>query len=558
VLARLRGRLDVAGDAFARVFANPNLRRLQLAAAGSVIGSWAYSVALAVYAYDVGGPAAVGLVAVLRYVPSALASPFTSLLADRYARVRVMLVADLIRAAAMLGAGGAIALDAPAAVVFAVAAVSTVTSTAFNPAKRAVLPTLARSPEELTAANVATSTIESVGVFVGPALGGLLLAGTGPDVVFGFNALTFLWSAYLVGRIRADERREPQDEPADRPRLRAELAAGVRTLRSEPAARLVVLLIAAQTFVFGALTVLVVVLALDVLDTGASGVGFLNSALGVGGLLGSLAAFALVGRPRLAGSFGLGIVLWGLPLVLVAAWPEPVVALILFAAIGVANTLVDVAGFTLLQRTVADAVLARVFGVLEGLMTISIGLGALAAPLLIEVLGDRLALVVTGALLPLLAALSWPALRRVDETARAPGRELDLLRAVPMFSPLPTATLEHLAASLTPVRVGAGAPVFRAGERGDRFYLVARGEVEVSPDGRPQETLGVGGWFGEIALLRDVPRTATVVAGGDAELLALDRDEFVAAVTGHPESAEAADAVVGARLGTLPRASEAL
>jgi Cyclic nucleotide-binding domain len=319
-----------------------------------------------------------------------------------------------------------------------------------------------------------------------------------------------------------------------------------------------VLLISAQTFVFGAVTVLIVVLALDVLDTGASGVGFLNSALGVGGLLGSLAAFALVGRPRLGGSFGLGIVLWGLPLVLVAAWPKPIVALLLFGVIGVANTLVDVSGFTLLQRTVADTVLARVFGVLEGLMTISIGLGALVAPLLIEVVGERVALLVTGALLPVLAALSWRALRRVDDTARAPGRELELLRTVPMFAPLPVATLEHLASSLRPVRVDAGSPVFRAGDRGDRFYLVADGGVEVSLDGRAPETLGPGGWFGEIALLRDMPRTATVVARDDVELLALDREEFLAAVTGHPESAEAAEAVVGARLGSLPRASEAL
>jgi predicted MFS family arabinose efflux permease len=551
MLGRLRGRLTVAGAAFGRVFANRDLRRLQLAAAGSIVGSWAYAVALAVYAYDVGGAPAVGLVALLRYVPSALAAPFTSLLADRYPRVRVMLGADLVRAVAMLAAGAAIALDLPAAIVFAAAAASTITSTAFNPAKRAVLPTLARSPEELTAANVVTSTVESVGVFVGPALGGLLLAATGPDVVFGFNALTFLWSALLLGRIGVDERREPATEREQRPRLRAELAAGVRTLREEPAARLVVLLISAQTFVFGALTVLVVVLALDVLDTGASGVGFLNSALGVGGLLGSLAAFALVGRPRLAGSFGVGIVLWGLPLVLVAAWPEPVAALLLFGVIGVANTLVDVSGFTLLQRTVADTVLARVFGVLEGLMTVTIGLGAVAAPLLISVLGERVALAVTGGLLPVLAVLAWRALRRVDETAPAPGPELDLLRAVPMFEPLPPATLEHLAGSLAPVAVRAGSPVFRAGDRGDRFYVIADGEVEVALDGRAPQALGPGGWFGEIALLRDVPRTATVTALADSHLLALDREEFVAAVTGHPESAEAADAVVGARLGTL-------
>ena len=552
MFGRLRERLDASGAALGRVFSNADLRRLQLASAGSIVGSWSYAVALAVYAYDVGGAAAVGLVALLRYVPSAFASPFTSLLADRYPRVRVMVATDLLRTVLMAVAAATIALDGPAAIVFAVAAAATVTATAFNPAKRAIIPSLARSPDELTAANVAASTVESVGVFAGPALGGLLLAATGAEVVFAFNGLTFLWSAFLVARIHVAETRATAPDAA-RPRLLAELGAGFATLRREPSARVVVLLTSAQTFVFGALTVLVVVLALDLLDTGATGVGFLNSALGVGGLLGSVAAFALVGRPRLAGSFGVGIALWGVPLVLVGVWPDPVVALLLFGVIGLANTLVDVSGLTLLQRSVPDSVLARVFGVLEGLMTISVGLGAIAAPLLIGLIGERAALMVTGALLPVLAALSWRALVRADATSEAPGRELDLLRAVPMFSPLPPATLEHLAASLTPVEVDAGAPVFRAGDRGDRFYLVADGEVEVALDTRAPEAIGRGGWFGEIALLRDVPRTATVTARTDARLLALDRDEFVSAVTGHPESADAADAVIGARLATLPQ-----
>ena len=552
---RLRERLTASRAALRRVFANPDLRRLQLAAAGSIIGSWSYAVALAVYAYDVGGAPAVGLVALLRFVPSAIAAPFTSLLADRYPRRRVMVAADGIRAVAMGVAAAAIALDAPAALVFVVAAVSTITSTAYNPAKRAILPTLARTPDELTAANVAASTVESVGVFIGPALGGLLLAATGPDVVFAFNGLTFVWSALLVARIGAEEARpEPAGEAA-RPRLLGELGAGFTAVRRDPAARVVVLLLSAQTFVFGALTVLVVVLALELLDTGASGVGFLNSALGVGGLVGSVAAFTLVGRPKLAGSFGVGIVLWGLPLVLVGLWPETIVALLLFGVIGLANTLVDVSGFTLLQRSVADTVLGRVFGVLEGLMTITVGLGAVAAPLLIETIGERASLVATGAILPVLAALSWRALARVDAIAPAPGAELDLLRAVPMFAPLPVETLEHLAQRLTPVPVGAGDTVFRAGDRGDRFYLVAEGEVEIALDGRSPEPLARGGWFGEIALLRDVARTATVTARSDTRLLALDRDEFIAAVTGHPESAEAAEAVVGARLATLPRSA---
>jgi hypothetical protein len=216
--------------------------------------------------------------------------------------------------------------------------------------------------------------------------------------------------------------------------------------------------------------------------------------------------------------------------------------------IGVANTIVDVAGHTLLQRTAPDAVLARVFGVLEGLIYLGIALGGVAAPVVIALVGSEAAFVVFGAFLPALAVLTWRALRRIDERAEAPGRPLDLLRRLPMFAPLPVPTLERLAADLQPVSLARGETLFNQGDPGDRFYLVAAGEVDVAVDGRPEATMRAGDCFGEIALLRDVPRTATVIAASDAELYGLERDEFIAAVTGHPESARAADAIVGERL----------
>jgi MFS family permease len=539
-------RLGESLQAFRAVFQNPDLRRLQLAWAGSIIGHWAYGIALAVFAYDQGGVAAVGLVGLVRMVPAAIAAPFMSALADRYPRERIMLVSDLTRLVAMAGAAAVALSGGPAVFVYVLGSFEAIMRTAFQPAQSAIIPTLARTPQELTASNVTASTIESVGVFLGPAIGGLLLAATSPGVVFAATAVTYGWSALLVARIRA-ERPKPAAVPEH---LARQALDGFRVIAVDSKLRLLIGLFAAQTLVAGALNVLIVVTALDLLDLGDAGVGYLNSAIGVGGLLGALAAAALVGRRNLASPFGIGIVLWGVPIALIGLWPEPLPALLLLGLLGVGNTVVDVAGLTLLQRAVPDNILARVFGVLESLAVATIGIGAILAPLLVSAFGARQAMVATGALLPIVTALFWRRLTQIDQTSE-PAEQLELLRSVPLFHPLPPATVEQLAASLVPVRVRAGEDVFRQGDSGDRFYVVGDGEVVVSVDGRPVNRLGRGGYFGEIALLRDVPRTATVTAETDAELLALERDEFIAAVTGHAPTAEVANAVIASRLGGL-------
>jgi MFS family permease len=544
----LRERLGESAAAFAEVFRNPGLRRVQLAWAGSVAGDWAYAVALAVYAYGAGGAAAVGLVGLIRFVPAAVAAPFAGIIADRFRRERVMLAADLVRAVALAAAAVAVFADAPPALVYVLAAVVSVVAMAFRPAQAAVLPSLARSPDELTAANVASTTIESVGSFAGPALGGFLLAATDAGVVFAVTAGTFLWSAALVSRI-STKAREPR--PAAGPGLLAEATAGFRAITSDSRLRVLTLLFSAQTLVAGALNVLIVVLALELLDVGDAGVGWLNAAVGAGGIAGAALALALVGRRRLAGDFGLGLILWGAPIALIAVFPDLVPALVLLAVVGVGNTIADIAGLTLLQRAIPDEVLARAFGVLESLWVGTIGLGAVLVPPLIAALGERGALLATGALLPVLAALYWRRLAAIDKEAPPATRELALLRAIPLFAPLPVPTIEHLARSLVPVRVEAGQAVLRQGEAGDRFFVIGSGRATITADGRSLRTLEAGDHFGEIALLRDVPRTASVTAQTELELYALERDEFVAAVTGHSASAEAADAVIGARLGSL-------
>jgi MFS family permease len=541
----LGGQLRESLRALAEVFGNPGLRRLELAWVGSVTGDWAYVVALGVFAYEAGGATAVGIVGVIRFLPSAAVAPFAAVLADRYPRQRVMLVADVVRAAALGGAGAVALADGPTGLVYALAALVAVVSTAFLPAQAALIPTLARDPGELTAANVATSTIESVGSFAGPALGGLLLAVTSPGVVFAVTAAAFVWSATNVVRIRAGA--PPRDEVGEAA-LHREALAGFQTIFGTPSLRLVVGLYSAQTLVAGALNVLVVVAALELFELGRSGPGILYAVIGVGGLVGAVVVLALTGLRGLGVAFALGLVLWGLPLALVAAWPAIVAAVALLALVGVGNTLVDVAGLTLLQRTAPSAVLARVFGVLESLIVGTLGLGAILATALTALMGVRGALVAVGLLLPVLVLASWARLRGIDERGAVPEREIELLRALPLFAPLPPATLEHLAARLEGVPVAAGTEVTRQGEPGERFYIVAEGQLDVVIDGRVAVRLGPGDHFGEIALLRDVPRTATVTARTDASLFALDRDEFVSAVTGHPASREAADAVVAARL----------
>jgi MFS family permease len=550
---RLFEYLSESSRAFRDVFANPGLRRLQLAWAGSILGSWAYGIAVVVYAFEQGGATAVGVVGLIRWFAAAIASPFAALLGDRYDRRAVMVVSDLTRAVLIFGAALIVLSDGPPIVVYAIACLVGIAATAFRPAEAALVPTLARTPEELTAANVSASAIESVGMFAGPALGGLLLAASGTQTVFFVTAGLLLWSAILVAGIRHRQAAEPSNVQASLEdqagSIIDEFLAGFRTIAEERRLRLLVGLFSAQSFVDGMLNVLIVVIALDLLDTGNAGVGFLNSATGIGGLLGALAAALLMGRKRLASDFGLGIFIWGVPLALVAIWPNQAFVLVLLAMVGIGNTIVDVSGMTLLQRSAPDEVLARVFGVLESLFLLATGLGALAAPILLGWLGTRGALIAAGALLPLLVIPAWPRLTEIDRTATIPEAQLELLRANAIFAPLPEPTIEQLAKALEERRAEPGEVVVRQGESGELFYLIKKGELDVAQNGKTVHSLGPGDSFGEIALLRDVPRTASVIANSPTILYTLERGEFLAAVTGYAPSLSAAEGVIGARLG---------
>jgi MFS family permease len=543
----LRESLSESLSAFRAVLGNRDLRLLESAGAAAETGKWLYIVALSVYAYQVGGATAVGIVALIRIVPSALVAPFAAVFADRFPRQRVLFVTGVARTLAFAGAAAAVALDLSYAVIYAIAGAVTLLGTVFRPAEAAVMPSLARTPEELTAANVAASTIVSLGSLIGPAIGGVLLAATDVKTVFAATAATFLLGTLLLAFLPVDRRPDRSGQEAG---LAGEALAGFRTILGDRNLRVLVGLYGAQTLVAGALGVLIVVVAIQLLGVGESGVGYLNSAFGVGGLVGVALTFVLVARQRLGSDFAVGMLLWGIPLIVLGLWAHTAVALVAIAVIGVGDVLVEVAAPTLLQRAVPDEVLGRVFGALESVLIGMMGIGAIVAPALVAGIGIRGALIATGALLPALALVFWRRLAAIDAEAQVPVHEIELLRRSPIFAPLSLPRIEELASRLMPITVAAETEVFRQGERGDRFYLIDDGEVEISVDGSPVRREGPGEYFGEIALLHDVPRTATVVAATDVRLYGLDRDEFIGAITGHAESREAAETIAGARLTT--------
>jgi hypothetical protein len=437
-----------------------------------------------------------------------------------------------------------VAADGSVAAVYALAALSTVAATLYRPAHSALLPSLCRTPYELAGANVVRGMLDSLATLVGPLVAAVLLSTSGVTAVLAVAAASSAWSAALMLAVRTET------VPRSRRRMRpvADLVEGLRAVGGNRDLRLLFRVGFSQIFTRGALTVFSVVVALDLLGTGESGVGTLNAAVGVGAVVGSIAASLLVGTKRLARWFGLGVVLWGLPLSMVAVLASEPATLVLLPVIGLGNALVDIGLFTLIARLSSDTVMARVFGLLESNGALGFAAGAAVTPVVIDLLGLRGALVVVGLVGPVVTAASWPRLRRLDTAMVGLDEEVGLLRGVEMFAPLPLPIVEQLARGLEPVSVAAGTTVFAQDDAGDRFYVIVDGTVEVLGDGVPVATLGPGDVFGEIALLRRVPRTATVRASTDLQLQSLTGDRFLTAVTGVPASAHRARAHIDEQL----------
>ena len=536
-------RLRAAAVAFELNWRNPDLRRAQAAFFGASAAEWAVTVVLAVYAYGRGGATEVGVVALVRVLPAAVVAPLATQYADRWPREQVLVAVSVLRCASIALAGWAVFVDGPAVTVYALVTLSSAAAVLFRPVHSALLPSLCNTPPELAGANVVRGALDSAATLAGPAVSAVLLATGGPAQVLAVAAVASAWAGLLMARVHPEPTPlDVTDSPDDGPLARA--LGGFRAVHAQHDLRLLIGLIGVQTFMRGAVTVFTVVVAVELVGLGDPGVGWLNAALGAGAVLASALAALLVGTRRLGAWFGIGAALWGAPLVVIGILPSAPTAMLMLAVVGAGNALIDVGGFTLLARITPAHVLARVFGLLESVVAICIGLGALLTPVVMDRIDLRAALVVLGLLAPVAVALSWGRLRALDAVIVDRDDELALLRTVPLFDALPLPTLETVARQLDHVLVPAGEVVFRQGDPGDRFYVVVSGTALVVGDGRPITELGTGDSFGEIALLRRIPRTATVRAVDELRLESLRGDRFLALMTGSPRGRAATSAHV--------------
>ena len=540
------------------VFVNPALRRIELALAGSMIGDWAYATAVTVYAYNAGGAKLVGVWFAVRLILMAVFTPLASSLADRLPRKLLLVSSDVARALLTALAALLVFIDAPTLSVIVISTVTGLIGCVFRPAQMAWMPSLTTKPEELTAANGASSTIESLAFFVGPAIGATIVATTNVQTVFLLNAVTFALSAFLVSGIRPvardpepvrDGDADPQDDtPAVKVGPLREMGEGFTQIGRNRDLLLIGTLLSAQTIVAGATIVLGVTWAVDILNRGPEAVGLIDSAFGVGAILGGFYAISRATKNRLATDMALGTALWALPLLLVVVWPSPATVFAAIVLMGFGNPLVDVNYITLVQRIVPDTVLGRVFGAFEGAFISTMAIGSIATPFLLERFGMRWTLTVLALVVGVPAIAILPRCLRLDATLRPP-EGTELLRRIPIFAPMPPSAVESLARSLVPETAPAGTAILAEGESSDRFLVIKSGRVEVTQDGQHLRYEGPGDFFGEIGLLRDVARTATVTALQDTELLSLAREPFLEAVRGTDEAVTAADDIVARRLG---------
>jgi len=536
--------LGQVGRVVTIVVRNAELRRAQIAFFFFNGAEWAVWIAMLVYAYDRGGATMAGLVALIQLAPATLFAPFASVLADRYRPALVLTLSYVAQGVAMGTTGAVLVLGGPSWLAYACAAAAATAVTATRPTLAVLTPALAHTPDELTAANVVSGWNESVSVLIAPALAGLLIAQWGPGWVFLVMAALVLFSAALVVPINGPAAAAARSGTG----TMGELLEGFHVLRREPAARLLVGMLGSQYVAIGMLDVLYVVLAIDSLGMGQGGAGYLNAAFGAGGALGIAVTASLVGRARLMPAVVASLGVWAAAFGLMSVWSEVAGALVLLAIAGAARSLFDVAGRTLLQRTAPADVLSRVFGILESLIMAGTAVGALIAPVLVHVGGATAAVVGVGATLPLLVLLGGRRLLALDASARVPVVEIGLLRSLRLFEALPAPAVEGLARSLVPVTAAAGDVIIRQGEEGDRYYAIATGEVEVLVDEARVNTLARGDGFGEIALLHEGVRTATVVALTDGTLYSLEQEPFLETLTGHPSAHIAARAIAAESL----------
>jgi MFS family permease len=513
------------------------LRRLLGAWLAIVTGTWALVIALAVHALDAYGAGAVGAVLAARLIPALVAGPVTARLADRGDRARLVAVMAAIEAMAFGGAATAILVGAPLAGLLALVAIGGAAGTAVRPGLEALMPALADTPEELTSATAWWSALDGLGFLLGAGAGGIAVAAIGAgEVILVAAALIALGAGLAIAlpRVRAAEADEPADET-----LIGEVLGGLRALREIPALRTPVLLFACLLLLEGTTDVLIVVLAIRKLDMGNGGPGILYAVWGLGALAASGLLVMLLRRRGYGLALAVGVLAHATGLVLIGLDGVP---LAIAAAIpaGIGFALVEFATVALAPRLADDAILGRVYGLLEIIYAGLSGLGALLGPLLVSGVGATGGLAATGGGYAIVGLATWRSLGRLDSGQEDASRVRELLRGVPFLAPLPLPRLERLVRGARSLASRRGETVVARGEVGETFYVIEDGTVEVAEYGR---RLGPGASFGEIALLHDVPRTASVRAVSDVRMRVLDRRSFLTAMSSHEGAQSRAHAV---------------
>jgi MFS family permease len=523
--------------------------RLLLAAWGlSYAGDLAAFTVASVYVYNASGAAYVGLLGLLKALPGALLVPLVTSWSDRVRRERLLMVSVALRALLLGAAAVAMTGGGHAVLVLVLVGVQAGLASVFRQVQAALLPWLARTPDELTHSNTAASVVQSAAMLGGPAVAAGLLAGSTPQIaMFASCGLTAVAAVVLAG-VRPLSSQQPVQAAGRLRQLRLDVAVGFEAGVRRRGALSLLIPAAAQTFARGVLSVLTVVIALNLFGLGSAGVGWLTAMLGAGGVIAGPVAAVLVRGQRVARCFAIGVAGWGVPMILLALtharfWPY-----VMFGLIGVANVFDDAGVYSALQQVIPSRLMGRALGVRRAVLLLSMGLGSVVAPLMIHAWGARGALIATGSLLVAIVACSVPSLTAIDHRISAPGPDVALLRQVSFFGPLPFAIVEHLASRLQSATYEPEDVIIQDGEPAERFYMISGGRARVCKDGSQLREMGTGESFGEIALLREVPRTATVIAVSRLEARTLAREEFLAAVTGNAESTQGADEVISARL----------
>ncbi len=525
--------------AFRRVLGSRRLRRLLGSFFLFGVAEWGTWVTILVWAYQVKGAGFVGVVAAIQLVFAAVAAPVFSMAGDRMPRGRALSLTYLWMAVALVVTGVALLADVHIILTLVLASVAAATFSVGRPLHASLIPDLADEPTDAVAANVVSSIFEGAGTFVGPALAGLIMMQAEPGWVFIVLAVGTAVSALALGGMGRVARAGGLGEASD-----AGMFAAFRLLADAPRQRYVVLLGAVSQLVGGALDILTVVLALEVLGLGDSGAGYLVALLGLGGLAGGFLAASMVGR-RLAPVLIAGALLRGGALVVLGVEPT---WLFLLLVSGAGFSLLDVGVRTMLQRLVAPDVMSRVFGVLESVGLAALAAGSLIASGVVAAVGVDSALAIFGVLIPLTVVVGYTLLVHADREAYVPTEVIAALGSVPLFSLLSPPALEVLARRSRIVQHEGGEVVIREGELTNFVLLVIEGGLRVTKGDRHLADLGFADIVGEIAAMESVPRTATVTAVERVTAISVPGDAFVAAVRGETEAWSMSTSVAGRRL----------